>query len=129
MKRNLIFIFLLLLSVTAFSQNKFRVDYNFISVYNPDSHTWGEWERGDNTFIINFNERKDIAHLRADGKTVIYKKLSEVEEGYTPEGHHHYQIISALDEDGDVFRFQLFDEVYVGLKMIWGKQMIQFASF
>jgi len=66
--------------------------------------------------------------LKANGETVIYKKLSGVEQGYTDKGNHHYQIIKALDEDGDVFRFQFFDDRSIGLKMMWGNFMIQFAD-
>jgi hypothetical protein len=107
---------------------KFRIDYNYITIYNPDTETWSEWQEGENTFVININDKGDIAHLRADGETVIYKKLSGVEEGYTSKDNQHYQIIKALDEDGDVFRFQLFDDTSVGLKMMWGSFMVQFAK-
>ena len=112
---------------TSSSATKFRIDYNYIAVYDPETETWGEWQSGDNTFVININEKGDIAHLKANGETVIYKKLSGVEEGYTEKGNKHYQIIKALDEDGDVFRFQLFDDTSLGLKMMWGSFMIQFV--
>lgn len=113
---------------TSKSIDKFRIDYNYISVYDSKTDKWGDWQEGDNTFVININEKGDIAHLKANGETVIYKKLSGVEEGYTETGNHHYQIIKALDEDGDVFRFQLFDDTSIGLKMMWGTFMIQFVK-
>lgn len=114
-------------SSTTTESTKFRRDYNYIAVYDPQTETWGDWQAGDNTFVINVNEKGDIAHLKANGETVIYKKLSGVEEGTTNAGDH-YQIIKALDEDGDVFRFQLFDNSSIGLKMMWGSFMIQFAN-
>jgi hypothetical protein len=129
MKQIIVFTSLLLLSKLALCQEKFRVDYNYIAVYNPDNGSWSEWQRGENTFVININKRGDIAAIIDNGETVIYKKLSGVEEGYTTEGHHHYQIISALDDDGDVFRFQIFDDTSIGLKMMWGTFIIQFAQF
>lgn len=113
---------------SANSVSKFRNDYNFVSAYDPKTKTWGEWKQGDNTFVINVNERGDIAHFQASGETVIYKKLSGVEEGYTEKGNQHYQIIKALDENGDVFSFQLFDDPSIGLKMMWGELMIQFSK-
>lgn len=128
MKQILTLTILLFMATAAFSQEKFRVDYNYISVYDPDTETWGDWQEGDNTFVININELGDIAHLKANGETVIYKKLSGVEEGYTSEGFHHYQIISALDDGGDVFRFQIFDDKSIGLKMMWGTIIFQFAN-
>jgi hypothetical protein len=119
-------VLLYLIVSIGFSQDKFRRDYNYIAVFDSGTETWGEWQPGDNTFVFNINERNDVAHLKANGETVIYKKLSGVEEGYTDS--HHYQIISALDEEGDVFRFQIFDDPNIGLKMMWSNFIIQFAS-
>jgi hypothetical protein len=107
---------------------KFRLDHNYITLYDPSTETWGDWKEGDNIFVININSKGDIAHLKANGETVVYKKLSGVEEGYTDKGEHHYQILKALDEDGDVFKFQLSDDTSVGLKMMWGKLMVQFVK-
>ena len=122
------FIGLLLFSINSYSQSKFRVDYNYVSIYDMSTRTWSKWKEGDNTFIINFNERGDIAHLKPNGETIIYKKLSKVEDGYTDKENYHYQMISALDEDGDVFKFQIFDDISIGLKMIWDNFIIQFAK-
>ena len=115
------------LTVNAQTAEKFRVDYNYVTTYDPKTKRWSDWKEGDNTFVINVNSKGDIAHLMASGKTVIYKKLSGVEEGRTDSGDH-YQIIKALDEDGDVFRFQIFDDTSIGLKMIWGNFIVQFAK-
>jgi len=128
MKLFLSTLFLSLVVFVASSQEKFRRDYNYIAVYDSQTETWGDWQEGDNTFVFNINDRFDIAHLKANGETVIYKKLSGVEEGYTDGNNYHYQIISALDEDGDVFRFQIFDDPSIGLKMMWGTFIIQCAS-
>ena len=110
------------------SSSKFRVDYNYVSLYDPKTEIWDEWKAGDNTFVVNVNDEGDIAHIKANRETVIYKKLSGVEEGYTDPGNKHYQIIKALDEDGNVFRFQIFDDTSVGLKMMWSSFVIQFAK-
>jgi len=128
MKQLLILTTLLFTATMAFSQNKFRVDYDYIAIFDPETDSWGEWLEGDNTFVLNINERGDIAHIKANGETVIYKKLTGVEEGYTKQGNNHYQIISALDENGDVFQFQIFDDTSIGLKMMWGKFIVQFAD-
>lgn len=108
--------------------SKFRIDHNYIAVYDPDKDEWGDWQSGNNTFVVNINEQGDIAHIKANGDKVIYKRLSGVEEGTLDNGKH-YQLIKALDENGDVFRFQLFDDIRVGLKMMWGSFIIQFAYF
>ena len=39
-----------------------------------------------------------------------------------------YQIISAVDDDGDRFLFQVFDDIKIGIKMIYGDVMMQFAK-
>ncbi len=127
MKEKLFYIIFILISSMIYAQDKFRVDYNYVSIYESKTETWDDWQRGDNTFVININDRGDIAHLKPNGENVIYKRLSGVEEGYTTNGYHHYQIIRALDDDGDVFQFQLFDDKSIGLKMMWGNFMIQFA--
>ena len=128
MKLNFLLGFLFFYSF-SFSQNKFRVDYNNVSFYDFSTDTWSDWKEGDNTFIININDRGDIAHLKANGETVIYRKLSGAEERYAGENNnYHFQIIDAFDEEGNVFKFQLFDDTSIGLKMIWDNVIIQFAK-
>lgn len=118
----------LVAGISAHAQEKFRIDYNYVAVFDNDTESWSDWEEGDNTFVINVNERGDIAHLKANGETVIYKKLTDVEEGYLEGTDDHYQIIRALDDEGDVFIFQFFDDTSIGLKMIYGNFMVQFAD-
>lgn len=107
--------------------SKFRRDYSVVSIYNFDTKKWSEWKDGDNTFVFNINDNGDIAHYKASGETVIYKNVSKVEEGSTNSGEN-YQAIKVLDEDGTVFRLQLFDDKEIGLKMMYGNVMIQFAK-
>ena len=121
-------IFLISIGFCSFSQEKFRLDYNIVAKYDPDTETWGNWEKGDNTFVININSRGDIAHYPSNGKMVTYRKVSGTVEGYTPKEHKHYQFITALDEKGNEFRFQLFDDKSVGLKLMLGSYMFQFAE-
>ncbi len=106
---------------------KFRRDYNYVALYDPETETWGEWQAGNNTFVININEKGDVSHLKANGDTEIYKRLPANEEGNSDAGGY-YQIIKALDKDGEVYRFQFFDNNSIGLKMMWGSFMIQFAN-
>lgn len=128
MKSTILALILFLTSLVGYAQDKFRVDYNYVAAYDPSTDTWSDWKRGDNTFVININDRGDIAHIKDNGETVTYRKLSGVEEGYTDNGGHHYQIVKALDEDGDVFSFQIFDDTSIGLKMMWANFIIQFSS-
>ena len=106
---------------------KFRVDYQYMSLYDGEKEEWSEWIEKENTFVININDNGDIAHFLPSGKVVTYKKISGVEDETTKDGKH-YQIIKALDENGDIFRFQLFDDDEIGLKMMYGNVMIQFAK-
>jgi hypothetical protein len=109
------------------SSGRFRRDYNVLCFYDSDTEKWSEWKTGDNTFVINYNDNNDIAHYKANGEMVVYKKISGVEDDYT-DGGEHYQIISALDEEGIRFRFQFFDDPKIGLKLIYKNIMIQFAK-
>jgi hypothetical protein len=127
MKKLLLFLTFLTLSKIGFTQEKFRIDYSYVAFYDSETKTWGDWEEGDNTFVININEKGDVAHLKANGETVIYKKLSGVEDGYSD--GNHYQIINVLDENGDVIRLQIFDDKSIGLKLMWDSIIIEFADF
>ncbi|CAM3834222.1 hypothetical protein FLGE108171_15990 [Flavobacterium gelidilacus] len=130
MKKILIFI-CFILTIVTYSQSKdqFRVDYDKISFFDSETKKWSEWKDGYNTFVINYNDNKDVAHFKANGEKVIYRRISdEIKEGYTPIGNEHYQIITALDEDGITFTFQLFDNKEIGLKIIYNNLMIQFSK-
>jgi hypothetical protein len=108
---------------------KFRVDTKYVSVYDVESKKWSEWKEGFNTFIINANSNNDIIHLKASGKEVIYRRTSDdVQRKKTTDGKG-YQIIFAYDENGNRFQFQVFDDIKIGIKMIYEDVMLQFASF
>jgi hypothetical protein len=96
-----------------------------VAAWDKDTQEWGEWKLGYNTFVINCNDNNDIMHIKVNGSKVIYRKLSGVQEGITEEGKH-YQIIRALDDDGDIFRFQIFDDSEIGAKIMYSNFMIQF---
>jgi hypothetical protein len=107
---------------------QFRRDYNYFAVYDPESKSWSDWNAGENTFVLNYNSNNDIAHYQGNGELVIYRRISNVEEATTSSGDH-YQILNALDENGTRFQFQFFDDVEIGLKLIYGDVMVQFAYF
>ncbi len=106
---------------------KFRIDYNKVAFYKNEIKDWTDLEDGLNTFVININNNGDIMHIKANGKNVIYRKLSGVEKGNTSRGEP-YQILKALDDDGDIFSFQIFNDPQLGLKMIYGNTAILFVK-
>ena len=57
----------------------FRRDYNHVAFYDPENQKWSEWQKAENTFVLNFNENADIAHYMANGEMVVYKKVSNIE--------------------------------------------------
>lgn len=128
-KKPFLILFFIFFTINCYAQNenKFRVDYDLVTFYDPETKTWSKWVEADDTFVININAKGDIAHFKINGTTSIYKKLSSVEEGYIDD-NKHYQIIKALDNKGDIFKFQIFDDKYLGLKMMWGDFIIQFAK-
>lgn len=127
--KKLIICLILLLSIVTYSQDKFRVDYTQISIYDSETEEWSDWKDGYNTFVINYNDNGDVAHFKANGDKVVYRRISQKkEEGYIADGKEHYQIIKALDEDGVTFSFQFFDNRQIGLKIIYSNIMIQFSE-
>ena len=108
------------------AQDKFRADYNYICFYNSDTKTWSEWEPAEHTLIFNYNSNNDIVHFTAKGEMITYRNVGNKDEGYT--NGKHYQILDLIDEDGNFIRIQLFDDQSIGMKLMWGNQMVQFSK-
>lgn len=109
------------------TSSRFRRDYTKVRIYDGETEKWSEWEKGGNTFVMNDNDNFDIAHYKPSGDFVIYKNISNIEEGTTETGEP-YQILTALDEDGLKFIFQFFDNPKFGVKFIYNDAIIQFAD-
>ncbi len=108
---------------------KFRVDMNYVALYNSKTEKWSEWEKGYNTFVINANDNRDIVHIKANGEEVNYRRISQKVERNTTSDGKEYQIIYCLDDNGNKFQFQIFDDIKIGIKLIYGDVLIQFAKF
>ena len=119
---------LLFIGFTAIAQDQFRADFNYVAFYDPETTTWSEWETASHTLVFNINANKDIKHYTAQGEVLIYRNMGNLEEDYTASGKH-YQIIEALDDQGNEIRIQLFDDPSIGMKIINGEFMVQFAKF
>ena len=126
--KSIIFFTLLIAGLSVSAQEQFRVDFNYITFYDPDSKTWSDWETATHTVVFNINQNKDIKHYTAKGEVLIYRNLGNREEDYTSSGKH-YQIIEALDDQGNEIRIQLFDDPNIGMKIMNGQFMVQFARF
>lgn len=125
-------LYILIVLSTIFSgvnaQDRFRVDCTHVSIYNPDTEEWSDWKDGNNTFVININDNGDIMHYKPNGNKVTYRKVSDVEKDKTS-SNNEYQIITVIDEDGEEFMFQLFNDRNIGVKFIFkGRGMIQFSN-
>ena len=108
------------------AQSKFRNDYNLVSFYNYETKTWSDWEHAEHTLVFNYNSNKDIAHFTANGKAITYRNIGHKEEGYT--NGNHYQTLDVIDDEGYYLQIQLFDDQNIGMKIILGQSMIQFAK-
>ncbi len=128
MKTLFIFLTTILISGNTFSQDQFRVDMNLVAILPSLDAEWSEWFEATNTFVINANENNDIIHYRGDGNVVVYRNLGGLKTEYTESGKR-YQIINALDEDGNPMEFQLFDDRSIGVKLITGGMAIQFSNY
>ena len=127
--KNLLLFTLLILSTSSFSfaQNQFRRDYDVITTYNPETDEWSEWESASHTLVFNYNENSDIKHYTAKGELLIYRNMGNYEEGFTKSGEH-YQMLYVLDDEGYEMYIQLFDYPEIGMKLMMGEYMIQFAK-
>ena len=119
---------LFLLSNISFgiTQEKFRADFNYVCFYEPDTKTWSEWEHAEHTLVFNINSNQDIIHFTAKGETITYRNIGNKDDGYT--NGNHYQILDAIDDEGNYIRIQLFDDPAIGMKLILGNNMIQFSK-
>ena len=108
------------------AQDKFRADYNYICFYDSDTKSWSEWTPAEHTIIVNYKVNNDIVHFTAKGEMLTYRNTGSKDDGYT--NGNHYQTLDLIDEDGDFIRIQLFDDQAIGMKIIWGDQMIQFSK-
>ena len=108
------------------AQDKFRADFNLVAFYESETGKWSEWETAEHTFVFNCNANKDVFQYTAQGKTIIYRNIGKLNESYA--NGNHYQIIDAIDDNGHEVSIQLFDDPNIGIKIIYGNFMIQFAK-
>ncbi len=127
MKTIILSITLLLFALSGNSQeSQFRVDCNYVTIFLKEEGAWSKWFDANNTFVINANINNDIYHYRADGSFVQYRNLGGLEVDYTEDGNR-YQILNMLDESGNPIQFQLFDDPYLGVKIISYDDVVQFS--
>ena len=127
MKKLLLTIALSFLSIGfGKAQNKFRADFNLICFFDSETNSWSEWENAEHTLVFNINSNQDIIHFTAKGETITYRNIGNKDDGYT--NGNHYQIVDAIDDEGNYIRIQLFDDPAIGMKLILGNNMIQFSK-
>ena len=127
MKNLLLFTLFIFTCSFSFAQDQFRRDYDLITFYDPETKEWGDWQLATHTLVFNINDNMDIKHYTPKGEVIIYRNLGGLEEGYTTSGEH-YQMLHILDDEGDELTIQLFDNPDIGMKLIMGQYMIQFAK-
>lgn len=108
-------------------REQFRRDFHYVAMYDEDIEPVSGPGEGYNTFIMNANDNGDVKHITAGGSEYIYRKLSKVSEDYTDDGDH-YQAMTALDKDGDKFEFLIFDDLEIGIMMIYGNLILHFFN-
>jgi len=132
MNRKILVLVCLMLSLIALpinAQDRFRVDYNRMSIYNPRTGQWSETEIANHTFVLNINDNNDIMHYKANGSRVTYRNVTKiVEKGKTSDGIG-YQLLILLDENGEEFQFRIFDDLSIGVTFTYKNgTTVQFAN-
>lgn len=108
------------------TEKQFRLDYNYVAVYDPLKESWGDWKEGKNTFVFNINDNYDFKLFQANGEYAIFRKVSDVTKDSTKDGKK-YQAIAALDKVGDECVLQLFD--FGDAKLVYKNGvMVQFTN-
>jgi len=106
---------------------KFRIDYNYTTIFDKDRNYRTDWSKKINSFVFNYNSNGDIAHYKSSGEMVLLRKLSEIEEGFD-DNNEHYQSITVLDSQGNKCILQVFDKTSIGLKIIYSNLRREFAN-
>ena len=131
MKTIIITLVLLISTFKTFSQEyeQFRLDYTIYAVYDNSTMEWGDWIKGENTFVINANGHGDVKHFTHSRTEILYKKISAVQNNENDKGDK-YQEIKILDEVGNKFFFIMFEDPNIGIMIVdeQGNQKIQFTN-
>ena len=129
MKKIILFAsFMLLFSFFMEAQNQFRLDYNNVAFFDTETKTWSDWELAEHTLVFNINENQDVKHYTAKGDVIVYRNMGNKQVGETKDGEH-YQMIDFLDEEGNELTLKIFDNPEIGILLINGFFMVQFAKY
>lgn len=129
MKKIILFAsFMLLFSFFMEAQNQFRLDYNNVAFFDTETKTWSDWELAEHTLVFNINENQDVKHYTAKGDVIVYRNMGNKQVGETKDGEH-YQMIDFLDEEGNELTLKIFDNPELGILLINGFFMVQFAKY
>lgn len=117
MKKLILSLFFLALSVTSFSQTFVK---KYTSVVTKTNGVLGEWKETSLTVVFNEKDTGDIVFYYSDGTSKRFHQISNVLQDKTKSGEG-YQLIECLDdEDGYKVAIQLFDDD-TALRIIIGK--------
>ena len=129
MKKIILFAsFMLLFSFFMEAQNQFRLDYNNVAFFDAETKAWSDWELAEHTLVFNINENQDVKHYTAKGDVIVYRNMGNKQVGETKDGEH-YQMIDFLDEEGNELTLKIFDNPEIGILLINGFFMVQFAKY
>jgi hypothetical protein len=91
------------------TSGSFRSDFSIVYTYDPETETWDNGSRGNNTFVFNANDNNDVIMYYASGKKEVLRKISAVHEG-TNKTNRKYQSIELLDEKGTEVMLFLYED-------------------
>jgi hypothetical protein len=97
----------------------FRSDFSMVYTYNPETETWDNGSRGNNTFVFNINNNNDVIVYYASGEKEVLRKISTVSEGADKQ-NRKYQGVELLDEKGTEVMLFLYEDGNVLLAWVSG---------
>ncbi len=127
-------IFIVVILTTTFKvfgqeYEQFRLDFNSYTIFDNTKMEWGDWIKGESTFVINVNGHGDVKYFPAGKTETLLKKISNVENDVNEKGAK-YQVITVLDEVGNKFFFSIYEDPKIGVMLIDsdGEHGLQFSN-
>ncbi len=93
--------------------------------FKSENKDWEDWKKGQNIFIINYNDNGDVLHYLSGGT----KKLYTMRKGWekTTKYNEDYSIAEFITDDGEEISIQVYYAPRTFIKIISvGSYIIQF---
>ncbi|MEX2484166.1 MAG: hypothetical protein WED10_06395 [Brumimicrobium sp.] len=119
MKTLLITTFFIIIGIIQLvnAQERFRRDYNFVSVNSP-SQSKNIFSEGRNVFVFNYGDNADVLHVTSKGKSIVYIRTTPIDRAKGNDGFY-YSYFKALDQFGEPILIKVYDKEENGVMLFF----------